>query len=1041
MSWRWLAIGAVLALTGRVDADAPPRLGHVAFRSYGADDGLTALDVVAGTQDRDGFIWAASPSGLFRFDGARFRRFSTEDGLPSPLVTDLAVGPDGVLWGATSRGLFRQQRERFVGLGTDILPVDGMHLLGFDADGRTWITTTAGPFTEVAPDRFELAAGWPGGEAYGLLVEPDGTMLVGHGRRLLRHPPRGLGYDDVGHDFGATITALQRDGAGRLWIRAGQHLWMQPRADARFEDRSDLGGAQSGPTNVRLALSARGTLLVPTANGLVELDGGRPRLLATDLPADARSIKAVWLDREGSLWLTSLGLHHELGRGRWRTITVADGLPSNNVWSVTGLHDGRLAVGTDGGVALLGAHGIARITDRTVVATLEQPAGVLWIATTELQRYDLATGELRTIGPASGLTEGAPTSLAAEPDGTVWVGIDRGGLYRIAPATAPRVERVTLPGGDGARVWSLAVDGDRLWVTTSRGLVVRADGGWHLFTHADGLRDDGLTFITVRRDHTVCVSYLAPLGATCLGYAAGHLTDLHDIDEAAGLTSPMPYFLDEDLAGRLWVGGAHGVDVLDQQGVDHFTRGGGAPGDDCNAGASWIAPTGEVWIGTSSGLGVFDGAGYRPAPPPVVALERGLLGRQPLDLTAGRTVDRPTVPYQHGDLDVEFAALTFLDPRQLEYQVKLIGFDEDWRASESHDAHYRRLPAGSYRFAVRARQRGGLWGEPTTFGFVVATPWWRTWWFRTLAVLGVVGVGVVVVGWRSRHLIARNLELEALVRDRTHELVEANQRMAQSEKLSALGRLLAQLSHEINNPLNVVHNNLGPLEEYAQTLATAVETCRDLADQPGARAAIDELWARLDLQYVIDDSGPAFASMRHAITRIAAIHAELRTFLRGVPPERELIDLGASVRVTAQMFARSLPDVEIRCDLPPLPAVLVHAGRINQTVTNLLQNAADAMGRRGQIHLTAEVDATHLHLRVADTGPGVPPAVRPRIFEPFFTTKDVGCGLGLGLSICREIVVAHGGTLDVDDGYRGGACFVISLPRPATSRLPVRLAA
>ena len=1033
MKWLVAATVAAIGIAAGGEAAAGPRPGHLAFRGYGADDGLAALDVVAGTQDRDGFIWAASASGLFRFDGFRFRRFSVEDGLPSLLVTDMAVAPDGVLWGATSRGAFYRQHDRFVALGTAVLPVDGMHLLGFDADGRTWVTTSTGPYLLAAPDRVEPVAGWPGGEAFGLLLEPNGAALVGHGARLLRRAPGAVAFTDAGHDFAETITHLVRDGRGRLWVRAGRHLWMQPRGGGPFQDRSQLDGAVVGPTNVRLALSATGTLLVPTASGLVEIEGDEPRLLATDLPPDARNVKAVWLDREGALWLTSLGLHHELGRGLWRTVSVADGLPSNAVWSVTGLADGRVAVGTDAGVALISDRGIERISEQMVMATLEQPAGVLWIAAAGLERHDLATGQRRTIGAESGWTQGAPTSLAAEADGTLWVGIDRGGLYRAAPAAAPRFERVALPGAEEARVWGLAVDGDRLWVTTSAGLYLRTAGAWRRFTRKDGLRDDVVTFITARRDREVCVSYLAPVGATCLRVDDGRVTTIRHLDEASGLSSPMPYFLDEDHAGRRWVGGALGVSLVAGTHIDHFTRRGGAPGDDCNAGASWVAPDGDVWIGTSTGLGVFDADRYVAVPPPVVVLERGHLGARVLDVEGWRTIVTRSVPYHHGHLDIEFAAVSFLDPGQLEYQVKLIGFDDDWRASAGRDARYHRLPAGTYRFVVRARHRGGQWGDATSFAFVVETPWWQTWWLRGLVVVAIIGLGIALARWRAHALIARNVELEATVRERTAQLVNATEKVAQAEKLSALGRLLAQLSHEINNPLNVIHNNLGPLEEYARTLATAVEASRELATDPAARTAIDELWQRLDVRYVIDDSVPAFESTRHAITRIAAINGELKTFLRGEPVARDLIDLAVSVRTTVAMFARSTPDVEFCCELPSLPAVLVHEGRVNQTVTNLLQNAVDAMGRRGRITVTASASDAVVQLRVADTGPGVPPAVRARIFEPFFTTKDVGKGLGLGLAICREIITEHGGNLELDDQVGSGACFVVTLPVSAVA--------
>ena len=109
--------------------------------------------------------------------------------------------------------------------------------------------------------------------------------------------------------------------------------------------------------------------------------------------------------------------------------------------------------------------------------------------------------------------------------------------------------------------------------------------------------------------------------------------------------------------------------------------------------------------------------------------------------------------------------------------------------------------------------------------------------------------------------------------------------------------------------------------------------------------------------------------------------------------------------------------------------MLAHAGRINQTLTNLLMNAADSMHKQGRIEIRARADERWVEVRVADSGPGVPKALRSKIFEPFFTTKDVGQGLGLGLSICREIIVAHGGSLELDESYTAGACFVISLPR------------
>lgn len=218
-----LAVAAAITL-GVHDAAAGDLRGRIAFRHYTSDDGLGALDLVAGLQDRDGFIWAASPNGLFRYDGARFRRFSVEDGLPSTLITDMAVAPNGDLWGATSRGLFVRRGDRFDAVGVDILPTDGMHMLAFDAAGRPWITTTRGPYVVSVTNAPALVDGWPGGESFGILVEPDGAVLVGRGSRLVRRAAGASVFADAGHDFVEPITAIVRDAAGRLWLRAGEHL-------------------------------------------------------------------------------------------------------------------------------------------------------------------------------------------------------------------------------------------------------------------------------------------------------------------------------------------------------------------------------------------------------------------------------------------------------------------------------------------------------------------------------------------------------------------------------------------------------------------------------------------------------------------------------------------------------------------------------------------------------------------------------------------------------------------------------------------------
>ena len=324
----WI-VSFVAVLAVLLGAPRPARgdepLGRLPLRHYGSDDGLPSMNLYMGRQDGAGFTWIGGTAGLVRYDGLHFRRYGVEDGLPSVLVTDLAIAPDGVLWGATSRGAFFESKGELVAFGKNELPENGTYQVAFDRTGRFVVTTTRGPYVRTAGGGLDPLPGWPGGEAFAILFEPDGTLLVGQRTRLLRRRPGHLDFEDVGQDFGGTVTALVRDGTGRLWLRAGARLWAQRRGSATFEDRSvDYLGALPGPYPRRLGLDADRKLLIPSTVGLIRVDDEGGRFVPLDLPADALSLRDAWTDREGAIWVAGSGLHRETGRGLWHSSRVAD---------------------------------------------------------------------------------------------------------------------------------------------------------------------------------------------------------------------------------------------------------------------------------------------------------------------------------------------------------------------------------------------------------------------------------------------------------------------------------------------------------------------------------------------------------------------------------------------------------------------------------------------------------------------------------------------------------------------------------------------
>ena len=254
-------------------------------------------------------------------------------------------------------------------------------------------------------------------------------------------------------------------------------------------------------------------------------------------------------------------------------------------------------------------------------------------------------------------------------------------------------------------------------------------------------------------------------------------------------------------------------------------------------------------------------------------------------------------------------------------------------------------------------------------------------------------------------------------------LADAQTRAVSNEKLQALGRLITQLSHEINNPINIIENNVEPLREYLADIDTVLDIAKRGDDQLEAR------WAELDIDFIRNDMGEALASVGAAAARIRSIHNELRAFMRGDAKVPVAADLNAGVRSTVAMLKPTVPDGAVLVErYGNVPRVRFHTGQINQVTLNLVQNAIDVVGPHGRIEVETRVETDALVLSVTDDGPGVSEQARRHLFEPFFTTKDAGKGTGLGLATCYQIVRSHGGTIALDERYGRGARFVVKLP-------------
>jgi PAS domain S-box-containing protein len=236
------------------------------------------------------------------------------------------------------------------------------------------------------------------------------------------------------------------------------------------------------------------------------------------------------------------------------------------------------------------------------------------------------------------------------------------------------------------------------------------------------------------------------------------------------------------------------------------------------------------------------------------------------------------------------------------------------------------------------------------------------------------------------------------------ERVQLERIARQSEKMAAVGSLAAGIAHEINNPIGVI--------------TSRVELMLMEAREKGLPPGVTR-----DLQVIEKHAG-----------RVAKITQGLLSFSRHAPWKLSNMDVNQVVEEAILLVEKQLTKERIALEkhlAPGLPTIAGSPNHLEQVLVNLLTNAREAMRGGGTLLVESRRAHEMIEIRVADTGPGIPPEVMARIFDPFFTTKEEGTGLGL--SISYGIVREHGGTITIESRPHGGSIFIVQLPIRGTS--------
>lgn len=324
--------------------------------------------------------------------------------------------------------------------------------------------------------------------------------------------------------------------------------------------------------------------------------------------------------------------------------------------------------------------------------------------------------------------------------------------------------------------------------------------------------------------------------------------------------------------------------------------------------------------------------------------------------------------------------------------------------------------------------------------------------------LGVMVVSITVYG----HRLARQMQIsvedrekafktlqkvEMSLREKTTQLEHSfselkmmQSRLVESEKMSALGVMVAGVAHEINNPINFIHGNLKHAEEYCKDVLGLLKLYQNqgASSDPQVQRGIDAI----DVSFILEDFPKLLDSMQSGTARIREIVNSLRTFSHLDKAEFKEANIHDGINSTLMILSNRLrgkpgsQPINVVKDYGILPFVDCYPGELNQVFMNILSNAIDALeeasGQQDKPTITIRTEVLQhcsVAVHILDNGPGIPVAIAAKIFDPFFTTKEVGKGTGLGLFISYKIVVEnHGGRLRCCSIPGQGTEFIIEIP-------------
>lgn len=811
--------------------------------NYSTRDGLASQIVNDVFQDKDGYLWFATQSGISKFNGHEFTEFAPIDALIGVDAVNILQDKKGrIIIGTNTNGLFIYDYKKTInfndkkGLTTNVI-----RRLFIDNKGALWVLTDKGVY-QLIDDKlvqFKDKNNLFKDGVLSMTQTTNGDFWFGtQGNGLVRFSNNTYSYftakDGILDDY---IFSMSSYGDSVLIGTTNNGVIV-----AYNNTFKKLPIAEIENAWISAILPSKNGMHIISSSGLILYKSNKTYEVITEKNGLASNdLYNGYFDRERNLWLTSGNGISCLRKEEIISLDKEAGLSDEKITSIAKLADGRIIAGTYGsGLNILSSKGAIlrqilpeELKNVKITAIQEVPGKKeLWIGVeqsnygliilnTEKDKFNVK----KTIQRINGVYIQTVTKIAIDKQNRIWVGTFNAGLFRISEKDTTQYNSSNiLPSNE---VYTFLIDQNGTpWVSLyQKGLYQLKDKAFIRIVDKKLLNDKFIQCIEQDAAGTIYIGTKS-YGITILD--KGKFTQ---INKNNGLTSNSIQALVKK-NNQLWVGTDRGIHLIKSKSNGTFSvltydQRSGLSNLEVQQNAL-IATEDVVWVGSTTGLSRINRKeNERSNIKPFIELKTVKLFYNTIDWSkkSGVTINKlgtPTklvLPYTENHLTFEYCALT---NSSVSYSFYLSGEDTEWSPlTDKREVTYSNLNPGTYEFKVKSVDNFGVESEVLSIPIIINSPYWQTWWFRISVVLFILIVIIVFIRLRERNYRAQQLELEKTVQVRTKEVVQESARAEQQKKL------VEQKNKEILDSIT-----------YAKRIQTAMLPSRELLENAFKEIAV-----------------------------------------------------------------------------------------------------------------------------------------------------------------------------------------------------------